>query len=811
MRLLLCVSGLMALLWGCGPGTSQSENPMVFLPAGAQAWLQINDTEAFRLSLRENEVLQTYRKAHPESWLTTIDSILSLNLGNSALLAWSNSASNSRDWVVIFKEPQFEVSDSIDRTTTAWTLPENYLWKTRSEKNWRLIASSESLLQESISAAYVPEKSLETALKTANPMQEANLFIRSSHADPVAVLCGDFQNYTASGEPPTWSAFDLKLGSESLLVSGMQQHYDSIVQQVSLFQDIPLLPLNEAAQWAPEESDAVFSFSLQDPSQFLTNQDRLLGKPNPWVSLVESVEQLSLIEHQGAVALVLTALNQEAIASQLEPYRSGLPEFQEVTLYSLQQNRMLNAAFEPLLNQIPEPGYYAQLNELFVFTSTLESLQNWISAYKRESTFATQEWYTQLKANLISEESAFGLVKNIENSTLIQDSTFVLGRPRSQIKSLPKGYLMASQINATTPVTYNTVQWQRKSNLSSSGRGVSLHFSKKLEGSVTAGPFFLKNHNTGTMDIAVQDDQNQLYLFSDKGTLFWKKTLRAAIQGSIQQVDLYKNGRLQMAFTTTDELVVLDRNGETVKPFPLKFPGGNLNPLALFDYEQNRNYRFVVTQGRKVFMYDTNGKPVNGFKFKDAGADISRPPQHMRIGNRDYLVFRLENGQIRILNRVGDVRVKVNETFDFSDNDIFLFEGTFTFSERNGNLISISPSGKLSKRNLNLNADHGMYATSKTLALMNDNVLRIKENQVALELGVYLGPRLFYLNDIIYVAATDVQSQKLYLFRSTGAALSGFPIEAQGLPEMADLDGDRQPELGVRYRDSTIAIYGLRR
>ncbi|MFM1879210.1 MAG: hypothetical protein RLZZ241_2076, partial [Bacteroidota bacterium] len=91
------------------------------------------------------------------------------------------------------------------------------------------------------------------------------------------------------------------------------------------------------------------------------------------------------------------------------------------------------------------------------------------------------------------------------------------------------------------------------------------------------------------------------------------------------------------------------------------------------------------------------------------------------------------------------------------------------------------------------------------------NVLRVKENQAALDLGVYLGPQLFYLNDIIYVAATDVQSQKLFLFRSTGQALNGFPVEAQGLPEMADLDGDRQPELGVRYRDSLIAIYSLRR
>jgi hypothetical protein len=104
-----------------------------------------------------------------------------------------------------------------------------------------------------------------------------------------------------------------------------------------------------------------------------------------------------------------------------------------------------------------------------------------------------------------------------------------------------------------------------------------------------------------------------------------------------------------------------------------------------------------------------------------------------------------------------------------------------------------------------------MYATARTLALMNDNVLKIKGNQTELDLGVYNGPQIHYLNDVIYVAATDLQSNKLYLFKSTAERFPGFPIESQSLPDMADIDGDRNPELTVRYRDSVIAIYGLKR
>ena len=76
----------------------------------------------------------------------------------------------------------------------------------------------------------------------------------------------------------------------------------------------------------------------------------------------------------------------------------------------------------------------------------------------------------------------------------------------------------------------------------------------------------VKNHRTKEKDIAVQDEENVAYLYSNAGTLYWKQ-LSGRIQGAIQQVDLYKNGRLQMAFRTEDRFYILDRNGKVVPPF----------------------------------------------------------------------------------------------------------------------------------------------------------------------------------------------------------------------------------------------------
>jgi hypothetical protein len=313
------------------------------------------------------------------------------------------------------------------------------------------------------------------------------------------------------------------------------------------------------------------------------------------------------------------------------------------------------------------------------------------------------------------------------------------------------------------------------------------------------------------MDVAVQDDNNVLYLFSKSGTLFWKKELPGPIQGKIHQVDLFRNGRLQMAFTTDSQLMVLDRNGKAVAPFPKKFPGGNLRPLAVFDYEKNKNYRMVVCQGPKVFMFDGQGRDVRGFKFRNAGQPVLNTPVHIRIGSRDYLVFQLENGELKILNRVGDPRVPVRETFTFSSNPVYLYRNGFAFTEKTGDLVRIDTRGRVNRTPLNLSPDHGMDATTKTLALMDDNRFQVKTNKRELELGVYTHPRIFYLYDIIYVAVTDIQSQQVYLFRSTGAGVPGFPLEGVGLADMADMDNDRNPELVVPFRENSIRVYRVNR
>ena len=164
---------------------------------------------------------------------------------------------------------------------------------------------------------------------------------------------------------------------------------------------------------------------------------------------------------------------------------------------------------------------------------------------------------------------------------------------------------------------------------------------------------------------------------------------------------------------------------------------------------------------------------------------------------------------MKILHRTGRDRISVNQKIDFSKNSVFLYKNKFSTTDKKGVLVQVDTKGKVSKTNFNLNKDHGMYATSKTLALMNDNILSIKGKKVELELGVYLEPKIFYIYDKIYVSVTDIQNQKIHLFDSQAKPIANFPVFGNSVIDMVDMEGDRKLEIVAKDQDNSLIVYKI--
>ncbi|MCL1821207.1 MAG: hypothetical protein FWG22_00120 [Prolixibacteraceae bacterium] len=173
-------------------------------------------------------------------------------------------------------------------------------------------------------------------------------------------------------------------------------------------------------------------------------------------------------------------------------------------------------------------------------------------------------------------------------------------------------------------------------------------------------------------NIVVQDQKNVLYLLSTDGDILWKRNLASLIMSEIYPVNSPKNGDLQFLFNTKSTIFLLDKDGNDVSPFPVPIPSEASNGIAVFDYDNKRNYRiFLADKENHIKVYDITGKQVSGWKFDKTESEVTTPVQYFKVAGNDYLVFKDKN-KIYILNRQGESRVEPKATFENSANPLIL-------------------------------------------------------------------------------------------------------------------------------------------
>ena len=244
-------------------------------------------------------------------------------------------------------------------------------------------------------------------------------------------------------------------------------------------------------------------------------------------------------------------------------------------------------------------------------------------------------------------------------------------------------------------------------------------WESRLDTAFVHKPFLVKNHYTKEKEILVQDLNNQLYLINPaSGRILWKRPLSSPIVGEVHQVDAFRNNKLQYVFVSEDKLYLIDRNGKDVRNYPVLLRSKAARGLSVFDYSNNRSYRFFVPgQDQKVYAYSKDGKLLDGWKFKKAENPIISEIQHFRIGGKDYIVFADEY-RVYFLNRKGQVRLKPKKQIAKSKHNIFYFEAgnskhadRLVTTDREGNIQYFYMNGNVETKNIiGLDNDHHFVA-----------------------------------------------------------------------------------------------------
>ncbi len=248
----------------------------------------------------------------------------------------------------------------------------------------------------------------------------------------------------------------------------------------------------------------------------------------------------------------------------------------------------------------------------------------------------------------------------------------------------------ALQFSAGNPMIFTNIFLKYSEEAQRQTRGV---WESRLDTVSAFKPRFVTNHYTGDKEIFLQDEAGRICLIGASGRILWDQPLKEKIMSEVYQVDYYKNGKLQMLFNTKNQLHLIDRNGNYVERYPISLRSPAATGISLFDYEKNRNYRiFVPTEDRGVYVYDLEGRIVEGWNFERTDAVVEVPVQHFRVGEKDYIVIK-DRVRNYILDRTGKTRVRLEKQFPGSPGNGFYLE--YGSGNRRSRLITTDTAGRV--------------------------------------------------------------------------------------------------------------------
>ncbi len=701
------------------------------------------------------------------------------------------------------------------------TINEETFYTTTLDSTW--VASDNKLLVENSIRQYQNKPK-----KTTNPYAES-LKVLEADDNSFSVIINNKNNLdiikrllpnyeTSTFETKNWSGWtagDFKIDSNAITFDGIYKAKDSIYDYMNLFNNTQA-QTNQLAKITPANFKSFTSYTY-DNYLLLANNIALYNhqesdlKNDTLDDFLTETDEFGIIRLTNAKVLAFSLINETLDVPTYLPTEENNETFRDYNIYKLEDSINFNSKLAPLVQSVTEANYYIQLSSFVIFAKDKNALKDIITASKNENILPNKNWYTNF-SNQIANQSSLLHLQNTKS--LIDKLALNVAEPFAENWKKTKNAdykLFAIQCTADNGFTHIHQVISKSESKHSDFIKVAQTTSTVLENPIINTPHFVKNHLTKGMDVVVQDKNNELSLIDNAGKILWQKEIGAPILGKIKQIDMYRNGRLQLIFTTPNQLHVLDRNGNNVPPFPLTFTSTITQPVAVFDYDKKRKYRIAVVLNDKIKMFDNKGKSVNGFRFKNKSkGTITHAPKHIKVDTKDYIVVNESNTGVHFLNRTGKRRVKIKPGSTETTNEWFWYNNSFASLTSDQKLTQITTSGKLSKKNAPISIENTQIdATLKTWVSFAENTLSIKDKKVDLEFGVYSKPKIFYINNKVYVSITDTQTSKIYLYDSNAKPINGFPIYGNSLIDMQNSDKDNALEIITIGEKNSILFYEM--
>ena len=632
--------------------------------------------------------------------------------------------------------------------------------------------------------------------------------------------------------PNGWAALDLRVRSDALLMSGL------------------VAPDGPHKAWTilEEQGSGELAILRSIPAGAEQLDMRHISDPRGWVAANEMVADDSLYEGllawvNGTVAIAssrkdsTTALwaffgtdDTEKAANALTTYRpTSQPNDtlhyrgQRLTRLPTEQEheRLMGSAFAGL-----ERPWWTLLGDQVVFAATPQLLSQAVDAWYDGNSLA-EDGRTSAWAARMSSTAGRQWWSDVSRSYTGHIQQL---RPAGQ----PKATALANLWGRFGGITVQLSPGQRGMHHIMVGiqhvplevRTEKTLWSVGIGAPATRQPDIVVNHTNNTREVLVQDEQHRIHLISAAGKVLWQYALDGPIMGAVHQVDRFRNGKLQLLFNTAGRVYLIDRNGKDVGGFPVTLKEQASAPLAVFDYEGQRDYRVIVPlKDGRLFNIGVDGLPVKGWEARKLAHATTSAVTHVRIRNKDHLLVFPAPGRVLVLDRRGSEREKVTLELpegarvesirpgtDLSGTEVLWtdMQGTAYRSTLGGTtaLLANGSAGAIS-------IGAAWRTEGPELAQVLGDSLRVQQGAQQVwhkGFAAALLPAVeWYEVDGVGTVISVVlpTREELLLMDHTGSPLPGMPLKGATLCSIADLDLDGRPEVVTVMRNGQVIAQAL--
>lgn len=643
--------------------------------------------------------------------------------------------------------------------------------------------------------------------------------------------------YTHYGD---WASLDLTIRNDAVWLNGFALEGDTLNSYLNLFRNQEPRKL-QADQYLPSSTAVYFTLGVDKPAQYLKGLADYLGggesgrkrqriidkaveatKENVvevWSNLGfkeltigylcgvadDSYRPVALIEVKNSSQAAAKLIIPPKTEAEGKSGRKPVP----VTVFTLDNQREY-PVYSPSFSGLPEilggnffsavaGTHFTFIGNVLVMADDIQTIGEVLHKYSLNKTLAHDAVYLSL-ARLVSTRSnvtffaipykARPLLQHILNaqtmSGLFANDQFLMKTGAIGLQfNASNGMLLHNFFASFAEIDYSKPQtlWE-----------------SKLDARVISQPVIVTNHITRDKEILVQDEAANLYLLNSSGRILWKKNIGESINSEIFQVDVMKNGRLQYLFSTGQAIHLIDRNGAYLPKYPVKLNLAATNGMALVDFDGTRDYRILIAcSDNKVYGFDKNGNPLKGWKFGPASGKITRPVQHFKIQNKDYLVLN-DPVKVYVLDRKGLIKMIPEKDFAISANNMVIYEALasdqgprFLITDITGTVFSLLLDGSVeSKKFGEFSPDHYFIAEDvnrdglSEFVFIDRNKLEIfsrsGEKLISRKFdGTVSGPPGSYLmaGKMRKIGLTVASRNEILLYDSDGSLHKGFPLYGQ--------------------------------